>query len=243
MRFFLCISLFLVTFTASAKTYRFVGGHFPKLFEKTQEGEYVGLGADLARKIAKDLNIEIEFELYPWRRAQEMMKQDKADVLIGAYPSKERKKFLTFSQHSFYKDDMFFFSLKENSITWQRDYSKLKGLSIGILSGWSYGEEFDQNQDKLNLTVASSLKQAVGMLKLKRLDLIATHWRGLNGELTSEQELSMIRALDNKITTNHGHYAFAKNDQLKEFIGRFDKAMEKIINGPDMKELLIKYKL
>ncbi|HEY1149465.1 MAG TPA: transporter substrate-binding domain-containing protein, partial [Pseudoduganella sp.] len=90
MRKLVAILVFLFCLPAPARELVVIGSHFERVYERGQEDEIVGLGPEIVRIIAGRLGHKVRFELYPWARAQAMLVQGKADILVGPYKNMER---------------------------------------------------------------------------------------------------------------------------------------------------------
>jgi len=66
------------------------------------------MGVELIQAIAAQLGYVVRFEIYPWKRAQLLLAQGKADILVGPYLSEERLRTMRFSQRPFFQDQMAF---------------------------------------------------------------------------------------------------------------------------------------
>ncbi len=105
---FIVILSFIISSTAVAETYLFVGTTFPSILEQKQDGDFYGLGYDIATKIVHRLGHDLKIEIYPFKRALKMIERGEADVLIGPYKSAEREKFMNYTKYAFYRDPMVF---------------------------------------------------------------------------------------------------------------------------------------
>ena len=63
------VLLILSSFSCLAKSYYFVGSHFPAILEQDQQGTVVGLGADIAHEICRRLGHELVIDIMPLKRA------------------------------------------------------------------------------------------------------------------------------------------------------------------------------
>jgi polar amino acid transport system substrate-binding protein len=110
-------------------------------------------------------------EWYPWNRAVKIVDYGGADLVMGAYYSKERAEKYYFSD-PFFSIDIGFIALKDLGINHYKNLNILAPYTIGVMRGWVYTEEFDsasflKKEFTINQTMASR------MLFAKRIDMIA----------------------------------------------------------------------
>ena len=65
----IAVLAFLCSFSVTAKSYYFVGSHFPAILEQDQQGTVIGLGADIAHEICRRLGHELVIDIMPLKRA------------------------------------------------------------------------------------------------------------------------------------------------------------------------------
>ncbi len=243
MRRLLCLLLsFFIHGHAIAETYSFAGASFPLLLE-TQNGQVKGLGADIAREILSAMGHQIEIQLYPWKRAQLMVRRGEADVLIATYKTPEREEFLDFTENHIYQDLMVFHRKLNRPIRWNGDYTTLKGKKIGVILGWSYGDEFDQIRDELKLQEVTSVNAVFQMLLLDRVDLTATNARHAWIAINRLEIKDQVECILPPIKRTNVYYGFSKKKNLKELRIQFDLELQKMIKSGRLTRLKKKYNL
>eukprot|EP01034_Spumella_vulgaris_P027367 gene27367-34075_t len=154
---------------AGARELVVVGAHFERVFERRADGEFTGMGPDIVRMVARRNKDTVRFELYPWARAQAMVAQGLADILVGPYKSAERLERMAFSHSAFYRDDMVFYTLAGAGHGWQGDYATLEGKSIVVMNGWAYGAGFDAARPRLRISVANNVENGLLMLTYRHV--------------------------------------------------------------------------
>lgn len=210
------------------KTYQFIGSAFPGILEKSKDGKAKGRGADIIYKIASKLNVQVEISFYPWNRAHLMMKKGEADVLIGPYKTKQRMKYLDYSNFSFYEDEILLYTPADSNIDWKGEISNITDLKIGVIRGWSLGEEFESIKDKLNILYFNNIDQLFTMLKLKRIDIAISHPRASSKHLSSHENKKVIKSLKPRLSIGKGYFGFSKKRDLLEFKEKFEAEYRKL---------------
>ncbi len=110
-----------------------------------ENNKLVGICPDIITEAAQALGIQVVFKDYPWKRMMYFAENGEIDGVMPVYKTEEREKFLYFVPTSLALDPFAFFVDNESSI---KQYSgtlqQFKDLSIGVISGYSYGKEFDE---------------------------------------------------------------------------------------------------
>ncbi|MCO6056387.1 transporter substrate-binding domain-containing protein [Pseudomonas sp. MOB-449] len=205
-----------------------VGTEFPGLYVLDAKGEASGLGVEVMRAIARDLGDQVRFESYPWARAQKIVEEGRADVLIGPYRTAARERRFQFAEPGFYRDSVVFYARSDASPAWNGSLASLMGQRIGIIHGWSYGERFDAMRGQLDLHVAPSVELAFKLLMAGRVDLAASNERDSRPRIAALGIASQVRRLEPVIDTQVGYFALPRGEshrQLREDIGRVLRQM------------------
>jgi polar amino acid transport system substrate-binding protein len=229
---------------ARAEQVRVVGSTFGKVFERTPDGEFVGLGVDLVRAIAARTGDTVIFEIYPWPRAQMLVEHGIADVLLGPYQTPERQARFVFSERAFYRDNMRFYMRTDHHSVWDGDYTRLKGLRVGAISGWSYGAVFDRARGTLGIRDIQQLENAIEMLRLGRIDILASNERNtdsLPDALKHKAGANAIIPVAPIIDINDGYLAFPKETRFDPVRARFNSALNSLIDEGALAKLALKH--
>lgn len=114
---------------------------------------------------------ESSLNWYPWVRALRMVEYGAADVVMGAYYSKERAEIFNYSE-PFFSIDVGFIALKSLGIEKYESLRSLESYSIGVIRGWVYTQEFD-TADYLTKHILANQNISVRMLFAKRVEIVA----------------------------------------------------------------------
>ena len=222
---------------AQAREWLAVGTNFPLVFEQGAEDEYRGLAVSVLHQALDTLGDRVRFELHPWARAQYMVEQGQADILIGPYKTAEREARFAFSARAFYRDRVVFYGRRDRLPAWNGDYQVLPGRPIGVVRAWSYGDQFVQAKPFLDLVTVESVENGLKMLSLGRLQLLASNQRNSRPVLLRLGLLDEIVELDPPISLEDGYFAFprlASHDALRR---DFDRALEEMIENGELVRL------
>ncbi len=110
---------------------RFVTLEFaPFIYGENQQ--VAGPGRDVIAAVCEPAEITCSFDIYPWRRAQELMKTGNADgmMVIGRNPAREE--WLHFSPPLF-RTEYGFFVPSDNPMVYE-DRAQVAGLTVGVFA-------------------------------------------------------------------------------------------------------------
>lgn len=129
----------------AATTLRFVAtGAFPPYNMRSEDGQIIGIYADMLNAIGKATNLTIDYRPYPWVRAQKMVEDGEADGFV-TIPNDARRKYVRFTNAPLVTaDSPLLVTLKgsetANALKAAKSLEDLKKFRIGDYRGNSYGE-------------------------------------------------------------------------------------------------------
>ncbi|WP_426318011.1 substrate-binding periplasmic protein [Pseudoduganella sp. R-43] len=242
-KFAAAIFALLCCLPAAARDLLVIGTHFERVYERGQEGEIVGLGPEIVRLIAERLGHRAIFELYPWARAQALVAQGKADILVGPYKTFERQQLMSFSKLPFYQDQMVFYVRKGALQDWSGDYASLSEQRIAIVNGWSYGPAFDKARPQLRLDVVNSVDSGLKMLAAQHAQMFASNRRNTEpvlGRLGLSGQLAMLPRV---IEVQDGYFAFPKRPAADALRKEFDAEFQRLVESGELKRLGLRHEV
>lgn len=235
------------TSSLKAETYLFVGSNFPILSETLPDKTVGGIGIDIVRIICKRLGHTSIFELYPWVRAQALVKAGLADVLLVPYKTPEREKWMDFSQVPFFEDKSFFFIRPGSHITWDGNLASIGNLKIGKVLEWSVGDVFEKEMSKLTIDYAPSIDLCFLKLISGRIDLVPTQKREAHKafQRLGLRENEYPTAILPPLAIHYNYYGFSKKKrtELKAFKAGFDQELKQMKDSGEIAQLLSRYTL
>ncbi|WP_374517642.1 substrate-binding periplasmic protein [Undibacterium squillarum] len=97
--------------------------------------------AQLFRRLSEATGLQFRIQPYPWKRALEQAYEGEG-LLFGASPTPERERKLLFSD-PVYTERVSIITLCDKTFPF-RQMRDLKGKTLGVVNGTSYGAEFDR---------------------------------------------------------------------------------------------------
>lgn len=239
---FLFLIALLWTSGVNAENYLFVGSNFPVLSEELPDKSLGGISIDIVRIICKQLGHTPTFEMYPWARAQALVKTGEADVLLVPFKTPERETWMDFSEIPFFEDKSFFFIRPGSHITWDGTFESIDKLRIGKVRGWSLGEAFEKKKPQLAIDYAPSLDLCFLKLISGRVDLVPTQKREAYKafQRLGLRENEYPAPIPPELSINYCYYGFSKikHAALKAFKAEFDQALIQMKESGEIARLL-----
>lgn len=116
--------------------------------------------------------IQVKFHFMDWQSAYELTRDGRMDASVGWIKNEARQKEVLFSKPVSYSTTTFFHS-KKLAFTWD-EIADLKRFRIGVVRGYSYGDEFDQAHANgaLMVEVFATEELAFAALLAGQIDLL-----------------------------------------------------------------------
>lgn len=102
-----------------------------------------GFFYEIVHEILTTEGYTVSIQFMPWSEAVENVKENKQNLLLGAYHTKEREKDFLYPL-PVYDIKLLFISRKELNIRYDGNLQNLKGYIIGVSKGYVYNTAFDQ---------------------------------------------------------------------------------------------------
>ena len=211
-------------------------------FSFDEKGEPKGICIDILNEVSTRTGIDIAYQMTPFNRALENVKEGATDAMTPIYRTTEREAYLSFTTESLVPDSNSFFVRTDSSIQFSGDLNSLKTYTIGLVSNNSFGNAFDAavSEGILKTEGTSDINGIIKKLIGKRQDIIIG---GTYPVLYLSKKLGVsdqIRALTPPVsnefivlcfTKKADHTADAKriNDTLKEM--KADGTIDQIISA------------
>lgn len=143
-------------------------------FSFDENGEPKGICIDILNEVSIRTGIDIAYEMTPFNRALENVKEGVTDAMTPIYKTVEREAYLDFTAESLVPDSNSFFVRSDANIQFDGNFSTLKDYTIGLVFNNSFGTDFDTAVSKGTLKTegASNIDGIIKKLIGKRQDII-----------------------------------------------------------------------
>ena len=232
----------LVNSAANAETYTFVSTHFPQLAEEDENGELSGLAIELTRELFQNIGHEVNIELYPRKRALQMVLDGHAVGLIGPSKTVEREQIFRYGAYPIFNNSQIFYVRADDPFEWNGDYATLKDKSVGMVLGWGAPKEFEAIAPSLFIEQVATTKQQFLMSTNSRVDILLTSNHDATALLKELNIRSRVRRLEPATLNTPGYFVFAKDrPELEPLILKIDEELKKMMDRGRVEELQKKY--
>jgi polar amino acid transport system substrate-binding protein len=211
------------------------------IFERHANGEFTGMGVELIRLLARRNGYQARFELYPWRRAMEVVSGGKADVLVAPYKTAQRERVLRYSEQAFFKDELAFYVRADSMPVWEADYASLVGRRIVVINGWNYGPAFTQALPQLHISVTNTVESGLRMLSYGHVEMFASNRRDTDPLLKALGLQDKLMALAPLIDVLDSYFAFPLTSRYLDLPAQLDRLLAEMTRNGELQKLARRY--
>lgn len=184
-------------------------------------GAVSGLYPILVKNIFARANINVVQEGLPWKRALQIGKNGLVAV-AGVYPNEERKINFVFSK-PLYSEQLVIYVRIDNQFSYS-SIADLKGKSVGIVLGYSYGEQFDEMVTSKQIMVYTTKDNASNftMLERGRIDLLIAEKESSKVLISANGLQDDVVQLPVPFYSSDAYLVIAKNSPLQDALHLFN---------------------
>jgi len=211
-------------------------------YSLVENNRITGIDTEIIQAVFQKMKTPITIESHPWNRCLSLLENRKADAILDASITPERKKFLLFPEEPVSEGITVFFIKKGRVIPYTRleDMNKFKA---GAQLGYSYCDEIDKTPFALKAERVQSLEQNFKKLILGRIDFV------IESDVVGYYEAKRLGLSDkidiipNAQFCHSGNYlAFAKKSGHEQLATRFSKELKAFKKTKEYRIILEKYK-
>ncbi len=159
-------------------------------YKNPDTNEFEGMEIDIARKIADELGVEIEFTPVTAQTRGPLLDNGQVDMVIATFTITEERKLLYNFTSPYYTDAVGFLVNKDSGIT---DFEDLDGKNIGVAQGSITRRLISELADKHKIEVTfaelGSYPELSVSLRAHRIDAFSVDQSILSGYVSSKSQL------------------------------------------------------
>lgn len=213
--------------TVSARDISIVTDDWTPYYGKNLKNQ--GFFSAIVKKAFKKSGHNAFISFIPWKRAETLAKKGSEDVLMGAYYLKEREEFFIFSE-PIIEASMNLLVMKNSTITFDGDFSKLKKYKIGKVRGYVVSDAF--SSAGLKVEEAATLAQNMKKLIAGRIDIVVDSpivTKALMNKEFSQADREAIVSLSPPVVNNPLYLCFSRQiKDAKTVADKFNAALKEM---------------
>ncbi len=206
------------------------------------ENRLMGLAPAVTKQLFAELGFKVQLSADSnWKRCLLEVEQGNADIIVAAYRISSREAYLRYSEQPLIADKVILFVNRQQPMgfTHLRD---LRGKTVGLLLGDSWGDEFDHFiRQNSRIEYVSRGEQNFSKLALGRIDYMPGG--KLSGQLQSHKLgfHDQIMALDTEITTEHYYLAIGRQSGLNSYLPYLNQRLKEMNDDGTIERLRAYY--
>ena len=188
------------------------------------EGKAVGIYPALLAEAFKRAGLEADLGVGPWKR--DLAGLDAGENGVGGiYKNSERLLKYDYSDKLF--DEIILVFIQKGKAFPFDGINSLKGKTVGVIRGWSYGDDFDGAVKDGSITIEGTASDALNFSKLAngRLDAVLAIRESGAAALSSEGLADKVEALTPPLSSAPSFLAFNKKAGKVEALAKINAAL------------------
>ncbi len=157
--------------SAKIKKNVFVADSHPPYYYQDENNKIVGSAVEIVKKIAKNIDLEVTFEVLPWDECLQRVKDGSATAIVAIFKTREREEFLYYPKFGITTGQYGVFTSPNYNGERIFDINSLKGLKVGFVKAYSYPKMFSDDI-KCEKVVASNQREALKLLVEGKIDAL-----------------------------------------------------------------------
>lgn len=211
---------------------------FPYTFQ--DNGKPSGFEIDIFRAVVQRMGVHARFAQYPWKRCLYSIERGDVDAVISMLKTPEREVYTYYPDEHISFSKTVLFTTRDRRIKFEGSYESLKGYTVGIIMGFSYGEKFD-SASFLNKDESKDVGILISKLLKGRVDLAAENKFVVGAYAKKMAVAERIRFFEPPIHSQKLYVGFSKKKNLQGLSDRFSKALREFKKTDAFRAILRKY--
>ena len=228
-----------ISLTAQGQPLRLVSEAWaPYIYE--EQGQLRGLDYEAAHIVLQRMNVDVEWQLMPWKRCLAALDQGRADGIFDIFQTAARRETMLFPSEPLSEIEFVLFHSKTRPHRF-RDLSDLDGLKVGVSAGYWYANHAFRESDRFTREAGPNHAANMGKLQRNRLDLVINDHRAGHYLLTRLGLHETIAHHPKVVSRDRLYLGLRRNAGLEELAERFADELRRFKGEPAYAQLLARY--
>jgi len=188
-----------------------------------------GYSWDVVRESFHAVGYTIHMTIVPWARGMRYTEHGKVDLMFPATKTQERLRKFHYSKCPTDKQQFVIYVQRSSNLKWD-GLESLKGLDIGTMSGWSFGEKFDK-VDYINRKPSTEILLGLRELAKGRLDGVVGYEVAYDYELKRAGISHKFKKFPSFDHTEEFMIGSRKHSRARELLEEFDRGKRTIMQN------------
>ena len=206
-----------------------------------QDGKLKGICIEIVNQIASELNLEIVYKEFPWKRLLTSAKKGHVDAIMPLFKTTDRQKYLHYEGLGLAYESNHLFSTHDAPIIFDGNFTSLQNYRVGVIADYSYGEQFDYVSDLLKKVTTQNEQHLIEMFTHHRFDIGIGNKYVIEYYAKEKGVDQKIRFIDPPITNTMLYLAFSKKHHNNQLWEKFAAALHNFKETDQYRKLLKKY--
>lgn len=155
--------------TEDRSSLHFCNSHWPPFSYGDKAGQPTGgYAIEFMQEISKRIDRSVRLSILPWLRCLRLAEIGQVDGIMLLTANEERRRFLHLTDALLEDANLLWYLSDSQHMAERTSFEEFKGLRIGIVEGFNYGEEFIAARNELELDVEPAPSVYSNFLKLQR---------------------------------------------------------------------------
>jgi polar amino acid transport system substrate-binding protein len=187
-------------------------------------GKAAGLYNTLISEAFKRAGVATEIAAVPWRRAIAELDAGR-NAVGGIYVNGDRLKKYDYSEKLF--DEVIVLYMPAAKAGGFKGIDSLKGMTIGVIRGWSYGDDFDNavKSGAIKTEATTDDAQSIAKLAMGRLDGVVAVRQSGDSIIARQSLEGKVAAVAPPLSVNATFVAFNKTAAKLDVVQKFNAAL------------------
>ncbi|KPJ90219.1 MAG: hypothetical protein AMJ53_14435 [Gammaproteobacteria bacterium SG8_11] len=216
----------MASITVNATELKLVADEWPP-FTSEKQGQRIAV--DLVQTALQNASVDAKVHIVAWQEVLSGVKAGKYDAIVGAWKTPEREQYLLFSR-PYMENRIMLIGRQDNKIEFG-NIAQLKGKNVGVVSGYAYGDEINNNNDIKKIPDVTDADNIKKLLK-NEVDFILADSLVAQAikEHLPDDVTNKLKIYDKEVVTQSLFFAVRKNHpDAKGLLDKFNNAVEQMI--------------